>query len=242
MKPTFSVIIVVFNAVNYIEEAILSVVSQHYKNIELIIIDGGSSDGTIDIIKKYDEHIKFWSSEPDEGIYDAMNKGVLIATGDYLYFLGADDRLLNVLDDVARLIDKTDDNKCIFYGDVILNGDVFKKLGGRFNKIKILFKNIPHQAIFYPKDFFLERKYNCKYKLLADYALNLEAFSLNPNLWRYMNLVVASYSTNGASSLLKDNVFSMDKINIVKNNFGLLYFMIYSFLRRVKLFWRAFCG
>lgn len=88
MNPIFSVIIVVFNAANYIEDAILSVISQHYKKIELIIIDGGSIDGTVDIIKKYDEYISFWRSEPDNGIYDAMNKGVRIAKGDYLYFFG----------------------------------------------------------------------------------------------------------------------------------------------------------
>ncbi|ACQ93647.1 glycosyl transferase family 2 [Tolumonas auensis DSM 9187] len=242
MNPIFSVIIVVFNAANYIEDAILSVISQHYKKIELIIIDGGSIDGTVDIIKKYDEYISFWRSEPDNGIYDAMNKGVRIAKGDYLYFLGADDRLLNVLDEVARLIGKIDDNNSIFYGDVILDGDISKKLGGRFNKVKILFKNIPHQAIFYPRGFFLGREYNCKYKLLADYALNLEAFSLNSNIWKYMNLVVAAYSTNGASSVLKDNDFSRDKNNLVKANFGFLYFMVYAFLRKIKLFWRAFCG
>lgn len=242
MKPVFSVIIVVFNAVKYIEEAILSVTSQKYKKVELIIIDGGSTDGTVDIIKKYDKDIGFWSSEPDKGIYDAMNKGVLIAKGDYLYFLGADDRLLNALDDVASVIDLTDDGKCFFYGDVILNGDVSKKLGGEFNKIKILFKNIPHQAIFYPREFFIEKKYNCKYKILADYALNLEAFSLNRNHWKYMNLVVASYSTNGASSILKDNAFSIDKIDIIKANFGFLYFVVYAFFRKIKSFWRAFCG
>mgnify|MGYP001033420933 FL=1 len=86
-----SVVTVSYNAVLTIEQTILSVINQTYPNVEYIIIDGGSTDGTVDIIKKYADKIAYWVSEPDKGIYDAMNKGGLKATGDFIQFLNAGD-------------------------------------------------------------------------------------------------------------------------------------------------------
>ena len=82
-----SVITVSYNAVSTIEQTILSVINQTYSNIEYIIIDGGSTDGTIDIIRRYEDKIAYWVSEPDRGIYDAMNKGASKANGEYIAFL-----------------------------------------------------------------------------------------------------------------------------------------------------------
>ena len=94
-KIIISIITVSYNAVKTIEQTISSVVNQSYSNIEYIIIDGGSTDGTVDIIKKYEDRIAYWVSEPDGGIYDAMNKGIKVATGDYIQIIGADDFLIN---------------------------------------------------------------------------------------------------------------------------------------------------
>ena len=89
--PLITIITVAYNAVKDIENTILSVLNQTYPNIEYIIIDGGSTDGTLDIIKKYEDKISYWVSEPDKGIYDAMNKGTLKATGVWLNFMNAGD-------------------------------------------------------------------------------------------------------------------------------------------------------
>ncbi|NOQ29775.1 MAG: glycosyltransferase [Helicobacteraceae bacterium] len=90
-KPLISIITVVFNGKKFLERTIKSVLSQTHPNIEYIIIDGGSTDGTVDIIKKYDKSISYWVSEKDNGIYDAMNKGLKVATGKYIGILNADD-------------------------------------------------------------------------------------------------------------------------------------------------------
>ena len=92
--PRVTIITAVYNAQKYLEECITSVLNQTYTNIEYILIDGGSSDSSVDIIKKYQDKVKYWKSEPDDGIYDAWNKGIAQAEGDWIAFVGADDQLL----------------------------------------------------------------------------------------------------------------------------------------------------
>ena len=113
-----SVVTVCYNAADTIEKTMLSVLNQTYHDIEYIIIDGGSTDGTVEIIRKYADRIAYWVSEPDKGIYDAMNKGIKVATGEYIYFLGADDLLCeNVFFYIAPLLTRT---HTIYYGNVFI--------------------------------------------------------------------------------------------------------------------------
>lgn len=93
MKPLFSIITVTYNAEAFIEKTILSVLGQSYPDIEFILIDGASTDNTMEIIKKYKDHHIIWKSEPDNGLYEAMNKGLKLATGDYVWFINAGDTL-----------------------------------------------------------------------------------------------------------------------------------------------------
>src|SRR5437763_1662561 len=90
-SPLISVVTAVLNRKDSIERAIQSVLSQPLKNVEHVIIDGGSTDGTLDVLQKYDEQLAYWSSEPDGGIFDAMNKGVALARGQYIHLLNSDD-------------------------------------------------------------------------------------------------------------------------------------------------------
>ena len=95
MNKKNSIVTVSYNAVATIESTILSVINQTYSNVEYIIIDGGSTDGTVDIIKKYQDKISYWISEPDQGIYDAMNKGLKIASGEWINFMNSGDSFVH---------------------------------------------------------------------------------------------------------------------------------------------------
>ena len=115
-----SVVTVSYNAVATIEQTILSVVNQTYPHIEYIIIDGGSTDGTVDVIKKYADRIAYWVSEPDKGIYDAMNKGIKVATGEWINFMNCGDSFysVSVLSDVFK--DKSCKENDVIYGNTCI--------------------------------------------------------------------------------------------------------------------------
>ena len=115
-KPLISIITVVYNGEKHLEETILSVINQTYDNVEFIIIDGSSTDGTIDIIKKYEDKIDYWISEKDSGIFDAMNKGILASKGDYINFMNAGDFFtrINLVSDVVNILNSEEIN--LLYG------------------------------------------------------------------------------------------------------------------------------
>lgn len=225
--PLITVIIVVYNAADSIEASILSVLNQTYSNIELCIIDGGSTDGTLDIIKKYSDRISYWISEPDRGIYDAMNKGIIAATGKWIYFLGSGDILLNVLHKIAGLMN---DGTCIYYGNVYRN-DLNKVYNGRYSAYKLAVTNICHQAIFYPLEVLRKYNYNIQYKSLADHDLNMRCFGDKSLRFKYIPELISIYEGNGFSeeNRLVDPFLS-DKLKIIQSNFSFLVY-IYAYLR-----------
>lgn len=218
MIPKISIITVVYNAVCTIEQTILSVLSQDYDNYEYIVIDGGSNDGTLAIIEKYSEKISFWVSEPDQGIYDAMNKGIRNAKGEYVYFLGGDDLLFN--SEVLKCTSSFLQSKFnVYYGNV-----VFKKRNiiydGKFSSLKIVTRNISHQSIFYPKEIFEKYSFETKYKIFADYELNLKLYGNSSYSFVYIPLTIALFNDEGASgSNVLDACFEDDRFEIIKSNF-----------------------
>ena len=229
MIPKISIITVVYNAKGFLEETIESVLSQNFNNFEYIIIDGGSIDGTLDIIKKYQDRITLWVSEPDKGIYDAMNKGIRYAKGEYVYFLGGDDLLFDnqVLKNVnSYLMDK----RKVYYGNVL-----FKKRNviydGEFNLVKIVTRNISHQSIFYPKEIFEKYSFDTKYKIFADYELNLKLYGNSSYSFVYIPMTIALFNDEGASgSNTLDLNFETDRLEIIKNNFP-YWIYLYRFFR-----------
>lgn len=229
-KPLISVITAVYNGAESIEQAVQSVINQTYDNVEYIVVDGGSTDGTLDILNKYDDVLDYWVSGSDEGVYDAMNKGLGLFQGDYVLFLGCDDTLFDVFHEIA---DSFKDKATSYYGDVILSNNS-ERYDGRFNPLKLFIKNIPHQAIFYSRYVFDEYRYECKYTTVADYALNLKVFANNRYGLKYINKTIAKYNNeNGLSSTLVDNEFSIDKPEIIRKHYSGFYYLIYMLLRFV---------
>ena len=125
-----SIITITYNAENFLEETIQSIIQQTCKNFEYIIVDGGSKDKTLDIIHQYEQHITKWISEPDEGIYDAMNKGIRLARGKYLWFMNAGDTIYdqNTLNQIYELKDSEAD---VFYGETMMYSTEHRLLGLR---------------------------------------------------------------------------------------------------------------
>lgn len=175
-KPLISIITVVFNGENYLEETILSVLNQDYYNVEYIIIDGGSTDETINIIRKYEQVIDYWVSESDKGIYDAMNKGILASTGDIIGIVNADDTLyVDTLKNIQVLM--TSKNLDYVYGSVHLmdeKGDVVGEMKC-MNLEEISLKKyvdmpFPHPSLFICAEVYKNLGlFNLKYRLSADY-------------------------------------------------------------------------
>ncbi|CAH0166240.1 MULTISPECIES: glycosyltransferase family 2 protein [unclassified Pedobacter] len=217
-----SIIIPTFNSEKTIAECIKSILVQSFENIEVLIIDGCSTDKTIEIIQQYESQlpIKYYI-EKDEGIYDAMNKGIEKAGGSYLYFLGSDDTIYdqNVMLGIAELISQG--NEKVIYGNIKMNGrhEFIKDgtvYGGEFDLKRLLSHNIPHQGIFYPKSLFAKiGSFNPKYEVLADHDLNLRAFA--EFTFKYVDHIIANFTLGGTSSLQKDEEFEKDKIkNFIK--------------------------
>jgi glycosyltransferase involved in cell wall biosynthesis len=204
----FSVVTPSFNTGKYIEGNIRSIVDQDYYDLEHIVIDGGSSDGTINVLKKY-PHLK-WISEPDKGIYDAMNKGVKMASGEWLYFMGADDVLMpGTLKKISKEVEMTDLH--VVYGDVVssrFNG----KYGGEFSELKLFQNNFCHQSIFFRRDVFsIVGNFNLKYASHSDWDHNFRWFMNHRIKHKYIDHVIAEYADGGFSSVNFDDVFAKDK-------------------------------
>jgi len=233
-SPKISIITVSYNAEQCIEQSILSVLGQTYKNIEYIIVDGGSTDKTVEVINRYDDLLYYWISEPDKGIYDAMNKGLKVATGDWIYFLGAGDILLNVID---KIVNNFTDDKKVYYGDVYRT-DLLKVFNGKFSKFRSARMSICHQAIFYPASIIKRLGFNTKYKVQGDHNLNMEIEGQVGYSFEYFNAVVCIYEGGGFSAVTRDEAFFKDRLGIVKKNFPkIVYyyaFLLDKFLKLIK--------
>ena len=165
-----SVVTVCFNAANEIEKTILSVLSQEDCDIEYIVIDGKSKDNTVDIIKKYQGKIDKWISEPDNGLYDAMNKGIEMASGDWICFMNAGDVFVNnnVVSEVFK--QNIPDNTGVIYGDVVLDYSPYGYVLKRMNNLKgeQVALGVCHQATLTRAAILKEMKYDLSYKIFAD--------------------------------------------------------------------------
>lgn len=202
--PLVSIITVTFNAKDYLEQTIQSVLAQTYTPIEYIIIDGGSTDGTIDIIKRYSNHLSYWVSEPDKGIYDAMNKGISYTKGELVGIVNASD--FYEPDTVERVVAASNQNPQagIFHGNInMLNED------GSLFKVKLPNTDLQQLAkgfgLYHPT-FFVRKsvydtmgKYDTTFRLAADYDFALRCWK-NDIVFCYINRILSNFRVGGATN------------------------------------------
>lgn len=194
-----SVVTVCYNAADTIERTMLSVLNQTYHDIEYIIIDGGSTDGTVDIIRKYADKIAYWVSEPDKGIYDAMNKGIKVATGEWINFMNAGDYYYSneVLKNVFAISR---------YGDYLVgiavypNGRYWRPVRKDFS-FKEIYRGggVNHQASFIQRKLF-GGGYDTSNKIIADELFFLEQIVFQGKVYEPLSDIICYYDNGGVSS------------------------------------------
>lgn len=234
-KFKISIITVCYNASQTIERTILSVINQTYSNIEYIIIDGESTDGTIEIINEYYKKIAIFISEGDDGIYSAMNKGIILSTGDYILFLNANDYFLEN-DVIQKFVDFLNSSLYlydIYYGniEIVVKGKKITKLASDISELSY---SMPfcHQSVFCSSNFLKRNKFSLKYKYASDFFLFREAYRNNKK-FIHINLNISHYDLTGVSynkyiNYLHESfniIYESDRnviFRLIKSLFGLL--------------------
>lgn len=230
----FSVIIPSYNCGRKLEATVESVLSQPAGLYELIVVDGGSRDGTLDVIRKFAGRLRY-VSEADRGVYDAINKGVRMSRGEYVCVLGAGDRLRDgVLSRVAGMLPP---EPSFVYGDAYLERHGVL-MGGALEKPDFIRTNICQQAIFYERSVFdLLGGFDLRYNVYADWEFNMRCFA-DPRLRKvYLGLVVADFEGWGISDMQEDAQFVKDFPTLVRKYVGVGHYLRYRiYLTRVSLY------
>lgn len=200
--PFFSLITVCYNAEASIARTLQSACDQTCHDFENVVVDGASTDGTLDVVRRYDDLPVVLSSEPDKGIYDAMNKGIACAQGEVLYFLNADDCLHDpdVLARVARVFHEHPEVDLV-WGNVVydgLDGTTERRTFGHIHPRNLVFLDLNHQGAFARKRLF-ERigVFNTDFRINADYDWFLRVLGSGA-VWRYEDIYIARFHTGGA--------------------------------------------
>lgn len=197
-KPLITVVTVCYNAVNELDKTMQSVLNQIYDNIEYIVIDGGSTDGTVDVIKKYADRLAYWVSEPDKGIYDAMNKGIKASTGEWINFMNAGDWFYKNTT-LSEVFERGKNEAGVIYGSVNMVYSTYSQIV--HPQMKPSKKNpmpFNHQSVFVRTIFMKERPFDTTYKYVADY--NFFFNIVDTVRFVESEVIVSSYSTVGYSS------------------------------------------
>jgi glycosyltransferase involved in cell wall biosynthesis len=244
-----SIITVCFNSAITIKETIESVLNQTFKNIEYIIIDGNSTDGTIEIVKSYANNISCFISEKDEGIYDAMNKGIKLASGDIIGLLNSDDTFYdnNVISDV---VDNFGNESLIdgVYGNLIYISKENENKAVRKWTSKSYYKNYfedghvpPHPTLFLKKNVYVQAGFfDVKYKFAADYEFMFRVFKKNDFKFKHINRELVKMKLGGATNKNFKNIYKGNKEIICawqQNGFKIpILLMPKRFLKRITQF------
>jgi len=228
-QPLISIITSTYNAAEHLPHLIESIKEQTYKNIEWIVVDGNSIDGTIDILRENEDIISYWISEPDNGVYEAWNKVLPRANGEWIYFIGADDFFWG-RDAVERIVDilvTIPKNILIAYAKVMLisnySNDELDILGRPWEKTKKTFKSIssiPHQGVIHRKVLFEKYgKFNDLFRITGDYEFLLRHLKNNDAF--FMDEIITGMRNSGISSQWENATTIMKEIRLAQKINGL---------------------
>ncbi len=215
-EPSITVIMSVLNGEKFVADAIQSVINQTYPNIQYVIVDGSSADATVDIIKKYSDKIAYWSSERDKGIYDAWNKALKQAKGDWITFIGADDFFLNnnVVEAMIPYLNKAiETGHTYVYGKIqqlAADMSVIETLGKDWNDCRDGFSKemtLAHSCSFHHKSMF-ERNGNFddSFRIAGDYEFLLREYCVNKEFAFFADVDVSAMRSGGISGSLKNRL------------------------------------
>lgn len=218
----YSIITINLNNSAGLRKTIESVVNQTFQDFEYIIIDGGSTDASVDIIKEYSSRIDYWVSEPDRGIYNAMNKGIVQAHGDYINFMNSGDCFYdnNVLNDVSYYL-----NYDVVLGKYEKNG-IISGYDHDLTLIDFFKGSINHQSSFIRSGLFNDSLYSENYKIVSDWLFFLDKLVFNNASLKNINRIIVDYDCYGISSLSKD-LYDKERFEILKSKLPEKIFMDY---------------
>ena len=194
----YSIITINYNDKEGLSRTIKSVINQTSKDFEYIVIDGGSTDGSVDIIKQNANHIDYWVSEKDKGVYNAMNKGIAQAKGDYLVFMNSGD-CFHMPDVLTLMSDYQEDIICgkVFKGNTTIPSGHYKPT---ITLVDLMRGSLPHQAMFIKRELMVKHPYDENYKILSDWKFCIQALVFDNCTFRNSDVVVADYDISGIST------------------------------------------
>jgi glycosyltransferase involved in cell wall biosynthesis len=220
-QPLFTIVTVVFNGKDSLGATVESVLSQNFADFEYIVVDGGSNDGTLGIIKKHESGIASWVSEPDNGIYDAMNKGISRATGKWILFMNSGDRFFDAQVLSSFAASRFDEAADIVYGDAIVEYPGFD-VKYPIQPLDQMWKRMPfcHQAMFCRTDVMRAFQFDTRYRLSADFDVIYRAF-LQRKRFVYFDRIVCRFN-NKAGASIKNMILSVKERRdiVLKNQFS----------------------
>lgn len=228
--PLITVIVAVYNGGKTLKQSLDSIVNQTYKSIQLIVIDGGSTDDSVGIISMMSEKVHYWITEPDKGIYSAWNKGVAKATGDWVCFLGADDYFVDthVLANMAPVLKQVPSAVNVVYGKIVLLGyedEVLYEYGEPWERVASKFKNtmcLPHPGLMHRRTAFLQHgEFDESFKIAADYDMLLRI--LQDGMAQFVpNLTVVAMRQGGASSNPANTFLALSEVRAAQYKSGFI--------------------
>lgn len=244
--PLISIIIAVFNGAKTLPQCIDSVITQTYENKELIIVDGGSKDGTVDLLKSNQEQIAYWISEPDSGVYNAWNKGLSQAKGEWICFLGADDFFWNdqALARMASELVKIPSDILVVYGQIMLlssNEEILYPIGEPWRGVKERFKqvmSIPHPGLMHRRSLFEQHgNFDESFRIGGDYELLLRELKTNDAFF-VPDIIMIGMRHGGLSSNPSNSVESMWDIRRAQKIHGLHFPGCYWIMAMTRVYLR----